>query len=332
MIVQLFRRAPRWTGAGLVALALFIPGARIPLFQADPMVPIGTALAAEKLAVVTTTQDLAAITAEIGGDRVNVESLARGYQDPHFVDAKPSFLVKLRRADLFIEVGRDLEIGWAPGLLQSARNPKILPGGAGFVDASLGVSLLELPTNVSRSEGDVHPLGNPHYWLDPENGLVIAANIRDALSRISPADRAAFEKRYADFEAKLAQRLDGWKKAAAAMGLSGAKVVSYHRSWPYFAHAFGFDVVDFVEPKPGVPPSPKHTQDLIASMKSRRVRLLIVEPYFDAKLPQQIARETGATLVVLPPSVGAAPQATDYFALFDVQMDLLKRALSGGKG
>lgn len=332
MIVQLFRRAPRWTGAGLVALALLTPGARIPLFQADPMVQSGTALAAEKLAVVTTTQDLAAITAEIGGDRVNVESLARGYQDPHFVDAKPSFLVKLRRADLFIEVGRDLEIGWAPGLLQSARNPKILPGGAGFVDASLGVSLLELPTNVSRSEGDVHPLGNPHYWLDPENGLVIAANIRDALSRISPADQAAFEKRYADFEAKLAQRLDGWKKAAAAMGLSGAKVVSYHRSWPYFAHAFGFDVVDFVEPKPGVPPSPKHTQDLIASMKSRRVRLLIVEPYFDAKLPQQIARETGATLVVLPPSVGAAPQATDYFALFDAQMDLLKRALSGGKG
>ncbi len=332
MIVQLFRRAPRWTGAGLVALALLTLGARIPLFQADPMVQIGTALAAEKLAVVTTTQDLAAITAEIGGDRVNVESLARGYQDPHFVDAKPSFLVKLRRADLFIEVGRDLEIGWAPGLLQSARNPKILPGGAGFVDASLGVSLLELPTNVSRSEGDVHPLGNPHYWLDPENGLVIAANIRDALSRISPADRAAFEKRYADFEAKLAQRLDGWKKAAAAMGLSGAKVVSYHRSWPYFAHAFGFDVVDFVEPKPGVPPSPKHTQELIASMKSRRVRLLIVEPYFDAKLPQQIARETGATLVVLPPSVGAAPQATDYFALFDAQMDLLKRALSGGKG
>ena len=330
MIIQLLRRAPRWTGAILVALALLLPGARMPVFQADPLVQVGTALAAERIRVVTTTQELAAIASEIGGDRVVVESLSRGYQDPHFVDAKPSFFVKLRKADLFIEVGRDLEIGWVPGLLQGARNPKILPGGTGFVDASAGVSLLEVPTNVSRSEGDVHPLGNPHYWLDPENGLVVAANIRNALSRVAPEDRALFDARFADFEARLAKRLDGWKKAAAAMGLSGTKVVSYHRSWPYFAHAFGFDVIDYVEPKPGVPPSPKHTQGLIASMKSQHVKLLIVEPYFDAKLPQQIARESGAALVILPPSVGATPQAADYFTLFDTQMALLGGALSGG--
>lgn len=331
MILKTLRRAPRWAGTMLVALALVFPGARLPVFDPDPVVQTGTALAEERLYVVTTTQDLASIAAEIGGDRVKTEPLSRGYQDPHFVDAKPSFLVKLRKADLFVEVGRDLEIGWAPGLLQNARNSKILPGGSGFVDASKGVSLLEIPTTVSRSEGDIHALGNPHYWLDPENGLVIAANIRDALSRIAPADRATFGKRYADFEARLKPRLEDWKKAALAMGLQGANVVSYHRSWPYFAKAFGCDVIDFVEPKPGVPPSPKHTQGLIATMKARQVKLLIVEPYFDPKLPRQIARETGAALVILPPSVGAVPQATDYFALFDTQLDLLRRALAGGK-
>ncbi len=330
-MICFLRPGPRFLGALVLALALFLPGARIPIFKANPAAQMGTALAADKRYVITTTQDLAAIVAEIGGDRVSVESLARGYQDPHFVDAKPSFLVKLRKADLFVQVGRDLEIGWAPGLLQAARNPKILPGGRGFLDASSGVSLLELPRNVSRSEGDVHPLGNPHYWLDPENGLVIAANVRDALARVSPADRATFEGRYADFEARLKRRIGGWKKAAAAMALSGTKVVTYHRSWPYFAHAFGFEVIDFVEPKPGVPPSPKHARDLMETMKAQGVKLLIVEPYFDAKLPRQIARETGAALVILPPSIGATPEAADYFTLFDVQLDLLKRALAGGK-
>ena len=330
-MIRCSRFGTRVVGALILALALILPGARIPIFVENPVEHVGTASAAEKLYVVTTTQDLATIAAEVGGDRVTVEPLSRGYQDPHFVDAKPSFLVKLRKADLFVEVGRDLEIGWAPGLLQNARNPKILAGGSGFVDASKGVPVLELPTNVSRSEGDVHPLGNPHYWLDPANGLVIAANMRDALTRVSPADGAYFEKRRADFEARLRQRIDSWKKAAQVMGLKGTRVVSYHRSWPYFAQAFGFDVIDFVEPKPGVPPSPKHTRDLIESMKAQGVKLLIVEPYFDAKLPQQIARETGAALVILPPSVGAVPQAKDYFTLFDAQLDLLKKALAGGK-
>ena len=168
-----------------LALAAFVTGA---VFASQ-------AHAADKLNVITTTQDLASIAAEIGGDRVKVEALAKGYQDPHFVDAKPSYLVKLRSADLFIEVGRDLEVGWVPGLLQNARNSRILPGGPGFVDASAGVSVLEQGQPVGREQGDVHPLGNPHYWLDPANGTVIARTIRDALSRVSPANRATFEER-----------------------------------------------------------------------------------------------------------------------------------------
>lgn len=286
--------------------------------------------AAKKLSVVTTTQDLASIAQMIGGDRVQVEPLAKGYQDPHFVDAKPSYLVKLRKADVFVEVGRDLEIGWAPGLLNNARNSKILPGGAGFVDASTGMKILEQGGRVGREMGDVHPLGNPHYWLDPENGLVIAANIRDALSRIDPAGRAAYEARYADFKNQLEARRAGWEKRAKSLGLDGMKVVTYHRSWPYSAQAFGFEVVDFVEPRPGVPPTPKHVQELTELMKSQNVRLLIVEPYFDPKLPTQIAKNGGAAVVILPPSVGAVPEAKDYFSLFDAQLALIQKALASG--
>jgi ABC-type Zn uptake system ZnuABC Zn-binding protein ZnuA len=315
-----------------MAAALLVPGARLPFTGPGAARP-GDAWAASKpLRVITTTQDLASIAAEIGGGRVQVEALAKGYQDPHFVDAKPSFLVKLRQADLFVQVGRELEAGWVPGLLNSARNARVLPSGTGFVDASRGIPMLEVPSSVSRAEGDVHPYGNPHYWLDPANGLVIAANIRDGLARVSPADRALFEQRFADFESRLRQRMDAWKKEAAALGLSGIRVVTYHRSWPYFAAAFGLAIIDFVEPRPGVPPAPRHTRDLIEAMKAQGVKLLLVEPYFDPKLPRQIARETGAALVVLPPSVGATPEAEDYFSLFETQLALLRKALGAGAG
>jgi ABC-type Zn uptake system ZnuABC Zn-binding protein ZnuA len=288
----------------------------------------GDALAAKPLFIVTTTQDLAAIATEIAGDRGRVETLSKGYQDPHFVDAKPSLLVKLRKADLFVEVGRDLEVGWVPGLLQSARNPRIQSGGPGFVDASSGVAILEQGAKVGREEGDVHPLGNPHHWLDPKNGLVIAANIRDGLERVAPADKAYFETRYADFERRLRDRMAGWKKEAEAMGLAGLKVVTYHRSWPYFADAFGLKVVNYVEPRPGVPPAPRHIQELTDQMKAEQIRLLIVEPYFDPKLPARIAQNSGAALVILPPSVGATPDAKDYFSLFDAQLAAIRKALA----
>ncbi|HET9252886.1 MAG TPA: metal ABC transporter substrate-binding protein [Candidatus Eisenbacteria bacterium] len=290
------------------------------------------ARAADKLSVITTTQDLASIAAEIGGDRVKVESLAKGYQDPHFVDAKPSYLVKLRKADLFVQVGRDLEVGWAPGLLQNARNSRILPGGSGFVDASAGVSVLEQGQRAGREQGDVHPLGNPHYWLDPANGTVIARNIRDGLSRVSPGNRTYFDERTRAFERRLGESVARWKSEAKAIGLTGAKVVTYHRSWSYFAKAFGCEVIGNVEPRPGVPPPPKHIQSLTEQIQAERVPLLIVEPYFDPKLPSRVAQQGGATLVVLPPSVGAVKEATDYFRLFDVQLSMLRKALGARPG
>ncbi|HUL74482.1 MAG TPA: metal ABC transporter substrate-binding protein [Vicinamibacterales bacterium] len=282
--------------------------------------------AAGPLKVVTATEDLASIAREVGGDQVTVESLARGYQDPHFVEAKPSFILKLKDADLLIAVGRELEIGWLPPLITQSRNAKIQPGADGYLDASLNVRILEIPTGqITRAMGDVHPLGNPHYWLEPGNGRKIAEAIRDKLSELVPAARATFAQRYADFDRRLAE---GEKRWDAALGpYKGAKIVTYHRSWPNFAERFGLDVIGYVEPKPGIPPSPSHTLDLIDEMKRQQVKVVLVEPYFDLKTPQAIGRETGAAVLVMPPSVGGVPEASDYIKLFDYDVNLLATTL-----
>jgi len=269
------------------------------------------------LSVVTTTEDLAAIAREVGGDRVRVTALCKGYQDPHFVDAKPSYMVQLRNAALFVQVGRDLEVGWAPGLLNEARNPRILPGAPGFVDASSQVQVIEVPQSVSRSQGDVHPYGNPHYWLDPANGAPMARAIRDGLARVSPADAALFERRCADFEKRLTAAVARWNAEARSLGLTGRKIVTYHRSWSYFARAFALEVVDFVEPRPGIPPSPNHVQGLVTRMRQGDVALLIMEDFFDPRLPRKICDQTGVPLVVLPTSVADEPAIKTYFDLFD---------------
>jgi ABC-type Zn uptake system ZnuABC Zn-binding protein ZnuA len=286
---------------------------------------------AATLSVVTTTEDLAAIAREVGGDRVDVVSLSKGYQDPHFVDAKPSYLVTLKKADLFVEVGRELEVGWAPGLVSGSRNARIQPGAAGHVDASAQVQVIEVPSQVSRSQGDIHPFGNPHYLLDPANAAPAARAIRDGLVRVSPADKAAFDAHEADFEKRLAGKVAGWRAQAKALGLTGMKVVTYHRSWSYFARAYGLTVVDFVEPRPGIPPSPNHVQDLVNEMKSGGVRVLVMEPFFDARVPQKIKRDTGVPLAILPTSVGAEPAIKTYFDLFDRMFAELSAALKGGK-
>lgn len=279
------------------------------------------------LSVVTTTEDLAAIAREVGGDRVRVTALCKGYQDPHFVDAKPSYMVQLRNAALFVQVGRDLEVGWAPGLLNGARNPRILLGAPGFVDASAHVQVIEAPQTVSRSQGDVHPFGNPHYWLDPANGAPIARAIRDGLIRVSPGDAALFERRCADFEQRLGVAVARWKGEARSLGLTGRKIVTYHRSWSYFARAFDLDVVDFVEPRPGIPPSPNHVQALVTRMKRGDVALLIMEDFFDPRLPRRIASQTGVPLVILPTSVADEPAIRTYFDLFDRLFADIGRAL-----
>ncbi len=288
-------------------------------------------LASAGLRVVTTTEDLASLTREVGGDKVTVEALARGYQDPHWVEAKPSFSLKLNGANLLIAVGRELEIGWLPPLITQSRNPKIQPGSAGYLDASNNVRILEIPTGqITRAMGDVHPSGNPHYWLDPDNGRRIAQAIRDKLSQLSPADREYFSQRYADFDKRLADAQKRWDAALAPY--KGTKVVTYHRSWPNFADRFGLDVIGYVEPKPGIPPTTSHTLDLIAEMKRLQIKIILVEPYFDKKTPNSIARQTGAIVLDMPPSVGGVPAATDYIKLFDYDVNLLVTTLKKATG
>jgi zinc/manganese transport system substrate-binding protein len=289
-----------------------------------------TARSASKIQIMTATTDLAALAQEVGGDRVDVESVARGYQDPHFVDAKPSFLLKLKKADLLIVVGLELEIGWLPPLITQSTNPKIQVGAPGYFDASRYARILEIPSGqVTRAEGDVHPLGNPHYWLDPENGLRIAKGIADKLAEMRPSDTAYFAQRYADFEQRLKQADQRWLAEMAPY--SGRKVVTYHRSWPNFADHFHLNVVGYVEPRPGIPPSPQHTVELIRQMKRDNIKVIVVEPYFDLKTPNAIARETGGQVIVLPPSVGGEKEITDYFKLFDYDIAKLKQAFDATK-
>jgi zinc/manganese transport system substrate-binding protein len=284
-----------------------------------------TAAEAKKLNVATSTTDLAALTQEVGGDKVNVESIAKGYQDPHFVEAKPSFLLKLRQADLLIAVGLQLEIGWLPPLVTQSGNPRIQVGAPGYLDASQFAEILEIPQGtVTRAEGDVHPLGNPHYWLDPDNGRRIARGIANKLSDLDPADGAFFQQRFQDFEKRLLAAEQKWD--AEMKPYRGRKVVTYHRSLPNFAKHFGLDVIGYVEPRPGIPPTPSHTLELIQLMKRENCKIILVEPYFDLKTPQSIARETGAQVVVYLPSVGGVKEVTTYFQLFDYDIALLTKA------
>lgn len=280
-----------------------------------------------KIRVLTTSTDLKSIAEYVGGDKVEVKSIATGAEDLHFVDAKPSFILQAQKTDLFVVVGLEMEVGWAPSIIDGARNPKIRPGNDGYVDASAGCSILEKPTgNVDRSMGDIHPYGNPHYWLDPENGKVIAENIARALKKISPSDAAAFEKNLDAFKKKLDEKVKGWQ--AKMKPYKGAKIITYHRSWPNFARRFGLDVIEYMEPKPGIPPSPSHLAQVILKMKKENVKLIMVEPYFDLRAAKVVAGKTGATVFAAPPSVGGVKSVKDYFELFDYLVDNVSKILS----
>lgn len=286
--------------------------------------------AAAKLYVVTTTPDLAAIAREVGGDKVEVKSLALGTQDPHFVDAKPSFILKLNRADLYVKRGLELEVGWAPVLENGARNPAIL-GGPGYVDASVGIPKLEVPPAgmASPSLGDVHPLGNPHYQRDPANAKAIAKNIVDGLVRIDPNDREYYQQRLADFDRRIDERLAGWLKELAPY--RGAKIVTYHKSWEYFANRFGLDIIGEMEPKPGVSPSPSHLVYLIGLMKAQDAKVLIREPFYPDNLTRVVAEKTGATVLTLPEAPGGVPGTDDYFSFMDYLVKQTAGALRKAK-
>lgn len=285
---------------------------------------------AKKLNVVTSTTDLGALAQEVGGDRINVESIAKGYQDPHFVEAKPSFLLKLRQADLLISVGLQLEIGWLPPLITQCGNPRVQVGATGYLDASQFAEILEIPTGqITRAMGDVHPLGNPHYWLDPDNGRRVAKGIAGKLAELDPQDGSYFQQRYADFDKRLTAAEKNWDEQMKPY--RGRKVVTYHNSWTNFARHFGLSVVGYIEPRPGIPPTPQHTIELIQLMRRDNIKVVLVEPYFDLKTPNSIGRETGAQVVVLLPSVGGEKQATDYFKLFDYDIALLTKAFNATK-
>ncbi len=266
------------------------------------------------LRVVTSTTDLADLARQVGGTRVRVTHISRGYQDPHFVEAKPSFVLELRKADLFAYVGLDLEIGWMQPLLDGARNAKILRGGAGNLDVSTAIPVIDVPQgNVDRSQGDVHPLGNPHYWLDPENGKRIARLFRDRFSALDPGGAAAYDANTLAFEARLNAAARGW--AADLARIKGKPVVAWHTSWRYLADYTGMRIVGFVEPKPGVPPSASHLAGLILTMQRTGAKVIIMEPFYNRKTADFVASKTGATVLIIPPSVGGVKGVDDYVAL-----------------
>ncbi len=312
--------------------------------------------------IVTTTPDLKSIAEYIGGDKVKVVSIATGYQDPHFVEAKPSYMIKTKNAYLFIRVGMELEIGWESLIIEGSRNPKIGLNEPGHLDVSEGVMRLEVPTGkIDRSMGDIHPYGNPHYWTDPLNGKIVARNIKKRLSELSPSDSAYFDNNLSLFYRKIDEAFVG-KKLTDKLGdqkltellisgkfynflkennlenelggwllemkpFQGAKIITYHNSWPYFASRFGFVIIDQLEPKPGIPPNPTHIREVIDQMTAQKVKVILMEPFYDEKPAKFVAEKTGAKVVMVPNSVGGNDQAKDYISLIDTILKNVVAAL-----
>ena len=269
-----------------------------------------------KLTVATSSEDLAAITRAVGGDAVDAHSLTPGGANPHYAEAKPSMIRRLSRADALLIIGAGLEAGWLPPLLENARNAKVLPGAAGYLDLSTAVPLLDKPAGpVSRAQGDVHAFGNPHYWLDPRNGARMAQAIAEHLSMLDPARAAQYRDNATRFSATLTARYREWRRQLAP--LDGQAVVAYHTSLAYLADAFGFRIVDHIEPKPGVPPNAAHLQKLLTRIAAERVRLVLMEPFYERRSAEYLAAQAGVKVAVIPQSVGAVPAANDYIGLFD---------------
>src|SRR5438093_1799448 len=280
---------------------------------------------AAAIKVVTTTTDMRSITELIGGNKVSVTSIATGYQNPHFVDPKPSYIIGLSNADVFVTVGLDLETGWSPQLVASSRNTKIQKGAAGYVDASIGIGLLQVPTSANRAEGDIHIYGNPHYWLDPLNGKVIARNIANGLERIDPSNKSIYEANLQAFYKKIEDKMKEWKAKMAPF--KGSKIIAYHNEWVYFETRFGLDVVDFMEPKPGIPPSPSQLVKVIKEIKADNIKVIISSPYFTTSSSDVVSKQTGAKELTLATSVRGFESIKNYFDLFDYDINQLTTVL-----
>jgi len=320
---------PQGRGGGIGDRRRWIPGVVLPalvLTLALALVP-GAGAAQRTLRVVTTTTDLASLVRTIGGDRVEVVSLALGTQDPHYVEPRPSLILDLRRADLYLQVGLDLEVGWAPLLLDQSRNPRLQPGGAGHLDLSAHVEVLDIPVGrVTRAEGDIHPFGNPHYWLHPENGLRMAEAIASRLSSLDPDGASAYDRALASFRNDLEAAIGRWQRVAEP--IRGAPLVAYHNSWKYLADFLELEIVDYVEPRPGIPPAPRHLTDLVGRMTRRGVSVIVMDPFHDPRVSRSVADRVGARLLVLSPSVGGVPELQDYIALLDHNIAALVDALA----
>ncbi|MDX1619194.1 MAG: metal ABC transporter substrate-binding protein [Balneolaceae bacterium] len=286
----------------------------------------GIGIANAQIQVVTTIPDLASIAGHVGGEQVETFSIAKGYQNAHFVDPKPSYIVNLSRADMFVTIGLDLAIGWAPQLVQSSRNGKIQRGNPGYVDASEGISLLQVPTTTSREEGDIHIYGNPHFWLDPIRGKQIATNIYNKLVEIAPEHQAYFTGNLESFHNRIDQKMKEWLSMMEPY--QGTEIIAYHNEWVYFEERFGLEIVDFLEPKPGIPPSPKQLVNVINKIKARNIPIIINSPYYSSKSPEVVARNTGAEVLVLSTMTGGLDPIEDYFDLFDYNIKTLIGALS----
>ena len=275
--------------------------------------------------VVTTTTDLKSITESIGGSKVSVLSIASGYQNPHFVDPKPSYIISLSNASVFVTVGLDLETGWSPQLLSSSRNSKIQKGSSGYVDASEGIGLLQVPSSSNRGEGDIHIFGNPHYWLDPMNGKVIGRNIANGLERVDPENKSFYEKNLYAFFDQVDAKMKIWQTMMAPF--KGAKIIAYHNEWVYFERRFGLQIVDFMEPKPGIPPSPSQLVKVIHEVQANKIKVIISSPYFTTSSSAVVAKQTGLKVLTLATSSGAFPSVKNYLDVFDYDINMLTASL-----
>lgn len=278
-----------------------------------------------KLQVVATTPDLGAIAREIGGDKIELLTLAKPTEDPHFVDAKPSFIVRLNHADALIEGGAELEAGWLRPLLEGARNARLESGKPGRIVASEGLTLLDVPAALDRSQGDIHAAGNPHYLTDPENARLVAAHIARAFSGLDAGDAAVFDGNLKKFNARLEARLVEWRRVLAPY--RGRPIVTYHNYWIYFGRRFEFPMDLYLEPKPGIPPTPAHLAEVITRMKAQDIRLIAVQPYQNRKTAETVASRTGAVVLDWP-SFPGGKGAEDYAAWIDELVQSIVKGFS----
>ena len=285
--------------------------------------------AGAQLRVVATTPDLAAIAAEIGGKAISVSALGKPSEDQHYVDAKPSHVVTLNRADVLIEGGAELELGWLPPLLENSRNGKIAAGAPGRIVASKGIQMLEVPTTFDRSKGDVHALGNPHYLIDPLNAKIAATQIAERLAQIDPKSAGSYRSNLQAFNSKIDSKMAEWQRQLAPY--RGAKIVTYHKDFGYLARRFNLEVVETLEPKPGISPSPAHLARVIGRMKAANARVILVQPFQNRRTAEAVARQTGAVVLDIPQQPGARANTASYFDLLDYTVSTLATALRSAK-